>query len=342
MKKIAIVILSFLLSITLSAVLALYVLTHTFGSGQTVKSWVKDSDIVGLGVKNALVLVDDIELDEAVKQDIGERLQEPVAEKVLEPQLEMAIGEFYSWLEAPKYELLNFVVDLGSNNQEIIKRVGAIVEDHYDDLPICDETSQPKQDGSNEDGEEDFQLCRDPDANASQVADEITKQLTDNEGLLKPVEVKYEAGSDADNTLSSVYDWVRFAKSAHILLILALLLFGLPIVFLSKNHIIGVRRLSRALINSLAIPVILALAVLIFLPETFGLDKIDFGYTGNNPELFHQTINQTFSPLIREVALDMTKVYLRIALPLLVLATGTWFFARHLVHEQQRLAKKKK
>jgi hypothetical protein len=88
----------------------------------------------------------------------------------------------------------------------------------------------------------------------------------------------------------------------------------------------------------LTFSVLVSVSVIVFLPESLGLNRIDLG--GASSAIVGEALDTTLSPLVREMILSMSRIYLRVALPLLLVSFTVWLYSRRLIKVREKKEKK--
>lgn len=331
MRKFFVWFFGFLFSLSLSLFLITFVINSTIGNSESVKGWLRDANTIRLVVENAPLLAGDIvdvesednqtdftiDLTDEELHEIGRKLVVPVATNLLTPVVEKSIDVFYVWLNGVDYRALLVNLDLSANNAEIKESIEGLVDEYAQKLPTCT--------GS---GEQIF--CINEDFQAKKFTDEIFEELANEDGVLSQVELKVD--DEEAGTFETIYRVYQMNKALMSWSVVLIILFALAAVFVGRDKTYSTKVLSHYTIGALLLPVVLALLIFVFLPDTFTFDVPDLGDAGD------QAVSDITTPLIRTIVFDINRSYLLFAIPLLLGAAGM----RFLLYKKQHNPKDKK
>lgn len=339
MRKFFVWFFGFLFSLSLALFLITFVASSTVGNGDRVKSWLDDSNTVNLVVEKSLILVNDatqkddgdqaddegiqIDLSDEDLIEIGQKLVVPVGENLLVPVSETLIDGVYDWLNSADYRQLSIDLDLAANNKEIKQTLTDLVDQYADKLPQCEPNSRSN--------DEDM-FCIDQDFEAKRFTDEIFKEITGKDGILKVQTLKTD---DEDDTFENIYRGYSTIKALSGWALVLTLVFIAGAMFVGRDKFYALKVISRYTIGVLVLPVIFMLLLFVFLPDSFNLDYPEIGAQGD------AALSEITSPLIRNVVFDINKTYLLIAIPLLLGAVATSIFLYKKQHNPKEKRAKK-
>jgi len=243
--------------------------------------------------------------------------------------IENSIDGFYSWL-AGETDKPDATIDFTAKNNELANRVSAYVKKRVSKLPVCSykETLEMK-------GFDAFKAkCRPSTVTPDAAEREVKKVFAQSDGLLEEskvnlAEIKTDKGDPLYKNLGDLPATFSTAKYVPVALGIFAILTIVTIFYLSKDRISAYKRMSRLLLASGLIVLLVPLAFSLVSKALLG--KVSGGDSAG-------TIVGSIS---EQFILEAGKVYYGLGIILVLAAIGLYIYARRVEKDTDKLPKPK-
>ncbi len=267
LRKLAVSFCAGILSLVLLGAAWTSVVSGTVRNRNTVKSWFSKSGFYDQIVNVALEKInfhqdsgstEQIPLDNQQIKDTAKTVLTPA---FLQKNVEAFLDGIYNWLDGSS-TTINFDLDLNGIKQSLADNLGNYLKTRVDGLPVC-AAGQGSQDfnGFND-------TCRPANTSGADVAKKLTDDITSGDFLKNAritgadIKIKQPDGSSITLDQSSqgkvVKQAYQYSGYAPALLGLLAVVMALGVVFLSSDHLKGLKRVGTV---TLTAGILLLLAV---------------------------------------------------------------------------------
>lgn len=300
LRKIGVSLSAMLLTTALFSVAWSSVAISTIHNRNTIKGWLDETNAYSRVVDIALEKLktskeadsQNLPMDDPLIQDAAKTAFSP---EFLKEQVELVLNNVYSWLDG-SVPTLSFSIDLSEAKQKLAAGIGAYVEARVAGLPVCATKSTVDFDGFTS-------ICRPKALSATQAGQEVANGILTGKDFFQDTTLSSDDIKTKDSNGKEVpigdteqakivrtsYQVAGFAPLA--LGVLALL-GALGVIFISRDHLAGVRRVGVVLLS----------AGVVFLVTSLALGALK--------ELGDKKVNESTTSSAAEKALfvDMVKV----------------------------------
>jgi hypothetical protein len=259
LRKLAVSLCAALLSLSLFSAAWSQVAVSTIHNKDTVKGWFQKS---GFYDEIADVVLEKIKDDQTSTQDkateqipVNDPQIQSVVKSILTPaflqkNVETLLDSSYGWLNgtAPK---LDFSIDLTSAKQQLAASLGEFVKNRVDGLSVCAGGEASSDfDGFNA-------TCRPSGVTGASIGAKISNDILTGDFLKNPVltpnDIKVDDGKGNKIALSdskegdAVRKTYRLGGYAPLLIFVFAVLMALGVIFISRERLVGLRRVGYTL-----------------------------------------------------------------------------------------------